>query len=71
MDTGEKLMALEQIIAAYAINQFAANGISPVLARVIMKNVYGQFQEDCIKELLGSRIEMSTGEERADVNEEL
>lgn len=45
MQNGEKLIAIESIIFQFAQNQFAANDVSPLEARLIMEAVDGKFQK--------------------------
>ena len=45
MQNGEKLIAIESIISQFAQNQFAANNVSALEARLIMEAVTGRFQQ--------------------------
>lgn len=53
----EKIVALENIIFEFAKGQLEANGISPIIARLIMEGVYGRFQGFCLDAFILSRIE--------------
>lgn len=45
MQNGEKLIAIESIIFNFAQEQFSANNVSPLEARLIMEAVEGKFQK--------------------------
>lgn len=45
MQNGEKLIAIESIIFNFAQEQFSANNVSPLEARLIMEAVDGKFQK--------------------------
>lgn len=66
MNTGEKFIALENIIYQYACTQFNLNQIPPSEARVVMKCVYSRFQELCLDNDLMSRISIQQPQNTGD-----
>lgn len=56
MQDEEKLLAIEYVIFAYAKQQFAINGISPIEAYRIIKNVLSEFQGMCLETSILSRV---------------
>lgn len=55
-DPCEKYIAIEKILISTAENLFLKNDISPPIAKMITGNVYREFLERCVEELLVSRI---------------
>lgn len=66
MENGEKLIALENLIYQDAYNRFLFNGVSPTEAMIVMKNVYGTFQETCLNTMLMNRVTVNEGVETHD-----
>lgn len=58
MNSGEKLIAIENIICEFARNQFAANNISPMEAEIIMKAVHFEIQGVCLESFVMNRVQM-------------
>lgn len=67
--SGEKLMAMESMITAYALNQMQSNDVSPELACLIMKCVLNQFQENYINSSLLNRIKTISVESESHTDE--
>lgn len=59
----EKIVAIENVIFEFARGQFEANGISPIIAKLIMEGVYSKFQGFCLDAFIMSRIETNTPQE--------
>ena len=67
MQNGEKLIAIESIIFNFAQEQFSANNVSPLEARLIMEAVDGKFQKIGLESFLMGMI--SIGEPGGASNE--
>ena len=67
MQNGEKLIAIESIIFNFAQEQFSANNVSPLEARLIMEAVDGKFQKIGLESFLMGMI--SIGEPDGASNE--
>ena len=59
MQNGEKLIAIESIIFQFVQGQFAANGIQPLEARLIMEAVDGKFQKIGLESVLMGMIQIA------------
>lgn len=62
MDNQARLIAIENIILNFAENQFAANGVLPSEAAIIMEAVNGKVQRHCLESVIMGMVE--TGPEK-------
>lgn len=70
----EKLLAMEALINQFAVNQFAANGVTSTEAVLIMKSVYAHFSDAFLRDSMRNRIKFNNPdvpEARTGTKEEL